>query len=490
MMSHTNAAKAAKGFYMTRILRMAGTSRWVSLGVLGAIVGASAWAQEARKPSPVPVTQAVAPAQGSLDDIAFAKRLSNAFKGAAKRAEPSVVNITQLNRVLYRQGFFDAGRVEVRPTGLGSGFIVSSDGYIVTNNHVVAGAAQLKVKMTDGQEYDAKLIGRDEATDLAVIKLDPKEVKGQLVPLDFGDSETLDVGEWVVAIGSPFGLSSTVTAGIVSAKGRSITPKETGKVYEDFIQTDAAINPGNSGGPLLNLQGEVVGINSAIASRTGGYEGIGFAIPSNIAKAVMDNIIAHGKVVRGWMGVDLAEATPQELAGVRFSGASVKHSVENSPAEKGGLKEGDVITKFNGKAVNEARLRADIAITAPGTPVQLEVLRDGKPQVVTVTLGDQNAAQGNLDVPELGMTVRTISPQMARQVGAPKLRGVVIVELDPNGRAARDGARVDDIIVGIDGKEVTTAQQLAAGAGKANFEQGSRLNVIRENMRGYLDLKD
>src|SRR5262249_47448869 len=148
--------------------------------------------------------------------------------------------------------------------------------------------------LEDGQEYDAKLIGRDEPTDLAVIKLDPKEVKGSLVPLDFGDSDSLDVGEWVVAIGSPFGLSSTVTAGIVSAKGRSITPKETGKVYEDFIQTDAAINPGNSGGPLLNLQGEVVGINSAIASRTGGYEGIGFAIPSNIAKAVMDNIIAHG----------------------------------------------------------------------------------------------------------------------------------------------------------------------------------------------------
>jgi serine protease Do len=465
------------------------TARWVVLGVLGAVVaGPAACGQES--PKPAPVTQAVAPVQGSADDIAFAKRLSNAFKGAAKRAEPSVVNITQLNQVLLRRNIFDRGQVTVRPTGLGSGFVVSSDGYIVTNNHVVAGAAQLKVKMPDGQEYDAKLVGRDEATDLAVIKLDPRDVKAALVPLDFGDSDTLDVGEWVVAIGSPFGLSSTVTAGIVSAKGRSITPKETGKVYEDFIQTDAAINPGNSGGPLLNLQGEVVGINSAIASRTGGYEGIGFAIPSNIAKAVMENIIAHGKVVRGWMGLDLAEATPQELAGVRFSGATVKHAMENSPAEKAGVKEGDVITKFNGKAMNETRLRAAIAITAPGTPVQLELLRDGKPQAVTVTLGDQITAQGNLDVTELGMTVRTISPQMARQAGVPKLRGVVVIELDPNGRAARDGAKVDDIIVGLDGKEVTTAEQLAGAASKADFGQGSRLNVIRDSMRGYLDLKD
>ncbi len=471
--------------------------RSLLLGLL-AFGGVAQGQGTAQPKTATPVTQAVAPAsaaaQASADDIAFAKRLSNAFKSAAKRAEPSVVNITQLNRVLMRRSFFDAGQVQVRPTGLGSGFIVSPEGYIVTNNHVVAGAAQLKVKMTDGQEYDAKLIGRDEATDLAVVKIDPKEVKTPLVPLTFGDSEGLDVGEWVVAIGSPFGLSSTVTAGIVSAKGRSITPNETGRVYEDFIQTDAAINPGNSGGPLLNLQGEVVGINSAIASRTGGYEGIGFAIPSNVAKAVMDNIIANGKVVRGWMGIDLAEATPEELAGVRFSGATVKHTVDSSPADKGGIQEGDIITKFNGKAMNEARLRTAIAITPPGSQVQLELLRAGKPQVVTVTLGDQNAAQGTLDIPQLGMTVRTITKEMARQARVPNLRGVVVVGVDEDGRAAKYGAREGDLIVGVasgrDIKDVGSAEELAAEAAKADFARGLRLQAIRDGMKGLLEVKE
>jgi serine protease Do len=208
----------------------------------------------------------------------------------------------------------------------------------------------------------------------------------------------------------------------------------------------------------------------------------------------MENIIANGKVVRGWMGVDLAEATPEELAGVRFSGATVKHAMEGSPAEKGGIEDGDVITKFNGKAMNEARLRTAIAITAPGTAVQLELLRSGKPQVVTVTLGDQNTAQGNLDIPQLGMTVRTISREMARQARVPNLRGVVVVDLDENGRAARDGARVGDIIVGVvvgrETKELAKAEDLNAEAAQADFGRGMRLQAIRDGMKGFLDVKD
>jgi Do/DeqQ family serine protease len=445
-----------------------------------------------------PVTHAAAKTpetpQASSDDIAFAKRISTAFKSAAKRAEPSVVNITQLNRVIYRESFFGPGQTRVMPTGLGSGFVVSKDGYILTNNHVVAGAAQLKVKVTDGSEYEAKLIGRDEATDLAVIKLDTKGLKTPLEPLSFGDSDTLDVGEWVVAIGSPFGLASTVTAGIVSAKGRSITPKETGRNYEDFIQTDAAINPGNSGGPLLNLQGEVVGVNAAIASRTGGYEGIGFAIPSNVAKAVMDNIIAHGKVVRGWLGVDLADAPPDGLNGVRSSGAEVKKSLENSPAEQAGIREGDIITKFNGKPVNESRLRTAIAITPPGSQVQIEYLRDGKPHVANATLGDQNRAQGRLEVPQLGMTVQALTKDMAQQLGLGGVRGVIVTELDAGGRAQAGGAKVGDIVVSANGQAVAGPQQLAGIAEKADFGSGLRLEVIREMMgffnKGYLDIRE
>jgi serine protease Do len=450
---------------------------------------------EARQPAaPAKATAAPAPSPASPEDIAFAKRLSNAFKSVASHAEPSVVNITQMNRVLYRESFFDPGTSKVVPTGLGSGFIVSRDGYIVTNNHVVRGAEQLKVKLTDGHEYDAKLIGRDELTDLAVIKVDASKIGRELVPLTFGDSDTLDVGEWVLAIGSPFGLSSTVTAGIVSAKGRSISPNETGRVYEDFIQTDAAINPGNSGGPLLNLQGEVVGVDAAIASRTGGYEGIGFAIPSNVAKAVMDNIIANGRIVRGWMGVDLAEATPEELGTDHFSGADVKHVLENSPAAQGGLKEGDIITKFQGHAMTESRLRTAIAITPPGTHVSLEVLRGGKPTEVTVTLADQSAAIGDRHIPELGMTVRTITREMAQDAGMPRLRGIVVTDLDAGGRAQNNGAKVGDIIVAVeDGQNkhnITTVDQFAGLASKVDYNHGIRLNAIRDNMQGYLDIRD
>ncbi|MFN9992610.1 MAG: S1C family serine protease, partial [Phycisphaerales bacterium] len=253
-----------------------------------------------------PVDALAQQSQASPDDLAFARRLSNVFKSVAGKAEPAVVHITSLNRVRMRRGFFDQiGQEQIVPNGLGSGLIVSADGYILTNHHVVKQADQLRVKLATGEEVDAKLVGTDELTDLAVLKIE----REGLPYLEFGDSEVLDVGEWVVAIGSPFGFSSTVTAGIVSAKSRSINPKEGAPAYQDFIQTDAAINPGNSGGPLLDLNGKVIGVNSAIATRTGGYEGIGFAIPATIAKPVMENLITNKRVIRGWLGVSLQDAT-------------------------------------------------------------------------------------------------------------------------------------------------------------------------------------
>jgi serine protease Do len=454
------------------------------------------------EPQPQPVAQTATPSSPSPDaaspeDIAFAKRLSNAFKTVASKVEPSVVHITQRNRVYQRNFWGEVTASGITDTGLGSGFIVSRDGYIMTNNHVITSgekaAEQIKVRLFDGQEFDAKLIGRDEATDLAVLRIDPKDLPNNLNPVTLGESDALDVGEWVVAIGSPFGLSNTVTAGIVSAKGRSITPRETGRVYQDFIQTDAAINPGNSGGPLLNLQGEVVGINSAIASRSGGYQGIGFAIPSNIARAVLENIVAHGRVVRGWMGVDLADAASGASGGV-----AVKAVQEDSPADKAGLRVGDVITKYQGKPVNEARLRNAIALTPPGTKVPVEVQRESKSVSATVTVGDLNTAMGNTDVPQLGARVKTVTRDMAQQFRQPRLRGVIVMEVDDGSRAATSDLQPGDVIVGYrqgtTERAIASAEDLAKLAASIDFASGLQLNVIRNTngflQRGYLVVQD
>lgn len=408
-------------------------------------------------------------------DIAFANSLSKAFKRVASKVEPSVVHITNVQRVRVRRSMFDMGMERTVPAGLGSGVIISDEGYIATNNHVVQQAQKLLVKLTDGREFEARVIGRDEATDLAVIKIDAPN----LVPANFGASEQLEVGEWVVAIGSPFGFSNTVTAGIVSAKGRSLTPRETGRVFEDFIQTDAAINPGNSGGPLLNLRGEIIGINTAIASRTGAYEGLGFAIPSTIVRTVVDNIVQNGRVVRGWLGVELADAG--ELSGVR-----VQRVLDDSPADKAGLREGDVITRFRGAAVNEQRLRTAIAISSPGSKAEVDLIRDGKPVKVTAELGDLNVALGNTYVSQLGASVRTVTPEVARSLGYRDIKGVVVIELDPNGKAAAGRLQAGDVIVRVDGSDIEGAEDFNKRLAAGNMSRGVRLDVVRDGMAGYL----
>lgn len=428
----------------------------------------SAPAAPAPTPSPAPppgpaalATAVIAtPEPAQSQDLAFAQNLSRAFRSVASTAGPSVVHITQLNSVIERRDFYGRGQVQMRPTGLGSGVIFSADGLILTNNHVIQinnrVAEQLVVKLANGNEYPAKLVGRDPSTDLAVIRIDGL-AGSELPAAKFADSDGLEVGDWVVAIGSPFGLSNTVTAGIVSAKGRPLNGNEEGRI-EDFIQTDAAINPGNSGGPLLNLNGEIVGINTAIASRTGGYEGIGFAVPSTLAKAVVQNILKNGRVVRGYLGVGLAEAAQD--------GVLVQSVADDGPAASAGLKPGDIIRAFEGRRLDVTRLRQSIAVTPPGTPVMLDVTRDGKAMQVTATLADLNAANAAINgltyIAELGASVQTFSKSEAGRYGPRVPSGVLVVAVDASSPAEEIGLQATNtIIVELDGKAVKSAEQFA-----------------------------
>jgi serine protease Do len=475
----------------------------VGLG-LAACLSAGAWAQAGVEPA-AGATASPPASPVSADDLSFANRLSKVFKSVASQAEPAVVHITAYQkRQQVRYDWFgmpvERGPVSMQQTSLGSGFIVNTDGTVMTNNHVVADADELRVRLADGREMPAKVVGRDEATDLAVLRIDTGGKRLDVRPAVLGDSDAMDVGEWVVAIGSPFGFSRTVTAGIVSAKGRSLTPRETGHTYEDFIQTDAAINPGNSGGPLLNLRGEVVGINSAIASRTGGYEGLGFAIPSNVARIVMDNILANGRVVRGYLGLSLADATPEQLGdthvnGDAYRGVYVGGVEEDSPAERAGLKDGDIITRFQGQPVNEARLRTAIAVTRPGTRTELEILRGGKKQTLAATIGDYAAVladrantQGAVFIDDLGATIRTYTRQMARDDGYrdARVRGVQVVDVKPGSPAERTGLAKGDIIVEVGGAAMTSASSFVEKAGGGGLQAGTLLGVVRGNRLGNL----
>lgn len=462
---------------------MDGRNRFGRGVALGVVAAASLWAPAAGAAALRSEPQPGASDAARAEDMAFAKRLSSAFKRVAGSAEPAVVNISNRRRVLVRESFYDSGRRQLVEAGQGSGVIFRQDGYVVTNNHVVQQAEEVVVRLSDGRELPAKLVGRDESLDLAVLKLP----EGTYPSVQFGDSDALDVGEWVIAIGSPFGLAQTVTAGIVSAKGRSVTPRETGRTHEDFIQTDAAINPGNSGGPLLNLEGKIIGINSAIASRTGGYEGIGFAIPGNTARAVAENIIANGRLVRGWLGVELRDGKSSPLG----RGVLVASVVEDSPADRAGLKEGDVIVRFQNRPLSEMQLRTAIAVSPPGTKAEIELVREGRETKISATIGDQAAAMGISYVPSLGASVQTVNRVVARELNyRDTVRGVRVTELDPAGRAAAAGLRVNDVVAAVANEEVASAQQFAEMMKQADFNRGVRMNIIRRGRMGYLDVRD
>ena len=427
------------------------------------------------------------------------------FAPIVKRAMPAVVNISSskvvknqgqegdelFNNPLFRQFF--GGRTpqqeqprSQRATSLGSGVVVSPDGYILTNNHVVDGATDVKVSFADKEEYPAKVIGTDKATDVAVLKIN----KTGLTTLPIADSNRAEVGDVVLAIGEPFGLGQTVTMGIISAKGRAGLGIER---FEDFIQTDAAINRGNSGGALIDTRGDLVGINTAILSgETGGNQGIGFAIPANLAKNIMDQILKNGKVTRGYMGILPQELTPDLAKAFGSKGVAVANVVGDSPAAKAGLKVGDVITAVNGTNVDDVNsFRLQIAGFAPGTTVHLKIDRNGQTLEVAVTLGElnleaENKGDGEGNLPSggekgalKGVSVQSLTGDLRQQLQVPEgTQGVVITEVDPESAASAAGLQQGDIIVQVNRKPVTNVSDFNAAV-KAGASRDSNLLLVK-----------
>jgi len=425
----------------------------------------------------------------------------------SKEAKPAVVNISsKLNAESamppqfkgqpddrsmedFFKRFFDEAPQQRRPVRAGgSGFIVNTNGFIITNNHVVENAANIQVKLDDGRELPAKVVGRDAKTDLALLKIDAAGLP--VIPL--GDSTALQVGEPVMAIGNPFGLEQTVTTGIVSATGRVIGSGP----YDNFIQTDASINPGNSGGPLINARGEVIGINTAIFSRGGGSVGIGFAVPSSLAKTVITQLADHGTVERGWLGVSIQPLT-KELA-VSFkrsdtSGALVSAVMEGSPADKAGVKAGDVIVEFNGKKIPKATdlpgLVADVPV---GRDVPMVVVREGKEQRLNAhiaKLEDEshaNAAAETDGKGKLGLSVQPVTPPVARELGLKVKEGVLVRDVVEGGRAAEAGIRAGDVIVEVDRRPVRTIEDFKARLDKLAKDAPVVMLVNRDGQTMYL----
>jgi serine protease Do len=428
---------------------------------------------------------------------AMATAVTPDFVELAKKLKPSVVNISTAKTIALQKRmqrppnsfgqdpfedffnrFFDnIPQHSFKQRSLGSGFIISNEGYILTNNHVVAGADEIKVKLSDGREFKAEVKGTDEKLDLAVLKID---VKGGLPVAKLGDSDAIQVGEWVMAIGNPFGLNQTVTAGIVSATGRVIGSGP----YDDFIQTDASINPGNSGGPLFNADGRVIGINTAIVA---GGQGIGFAIPINMAKSVLPQLEEKGKVTRGWLGVGIQPVTP-ELAqsfGVEGEkGALVADVTKDSPADKAGLKSGDIILEFDGKQILEMNnLPRLVAATPVGKKVKLKILRNGKPETVNVTIeqlkeGEEIAQPGAVQ-DRMGMTVRELNAELTAQIGIKETKGVVVTAVKPGGLAEEAGIAVGDVIKEINGTKISTAADFAKAVSAQKKGEVMRLLLRR-----------
>jgi serine protease Do len=432
-----------------------------------------------------------------------------AFVELAKQLKPAVVNISSKqgeakpapSRSPFAeesdpfQEFFDRffggrrGPRRQRPS-LGSGFIINSTGYIVTNNHVVEGATEIKVTMATQEEFDATLVGRDPKTDLALIKVNSTK---PLPTVPFGNSDVLEVGEWVLAIGNPFGLGHTVTSGIVSAKGRIIGAGP----YDDFIQTDASINPGNSGGPLFNMRGQVIGINTAIIS---GGQGIGFAIPINLAKEVFLQLRDKGSVTRGWLGVAIQRISPDLVKAFNLEdthGALVSDIVSDGPAAKAGLQRGDVILKFQDHKVQEStELPRLVGATAPGTKVQVEVLRSGKKMTIPVTLGtlpEEKEAAAKLqpsDVEEsLGLHVEAITPEVARRLRLDNPKGVVVSQVTPESPAAEAGIQRGDIVREVNRQPVTDMDSYTEATAHLTVNSPALFLLERRGNSLYVALK-
>jgi serine protease Do len=381
----------------------------------------------------------------------------------------------------FKRFFGEVPEREMKQKSLGSGVVVSQDGYIMTNNHVVADAAEILVTFYNKEKYEADIIGRDPKTDLALIKI---KVDKPIEAARFGDSDKLRVGDWVVAIGNPFGLGNTLTAGVVSAKGRVIGAGP----YDNFIQTDASINPGNSGGPLFNLDGEVVGINTAIFTQGAGNIGIGFAIPINMAKSVMSQLKDKGKVVRGWLGVVIQTVTDEikEKLGLKTTeGALIGEVTEGSPADRGGLKRGDVIINFGGKKVQEMNnLPPIVAQTTIGEEVEIVVIRKGKEERLTVKIGElkEEAEVAATTVPNieesLGLSVQELTPELAESLSLKGEKGVLISGVLKGSPAAEAGLQRGDLIQEIENETIEDMDDFKRIMGKST-SKSQILMVIR-----------
>ena len=427
---------------------------------------------------------------------------TSAISKVAEVMTPTVVHIDITGTLVQQSPFGDnpffreffgepqqrQQRIPIR--ALGSGVIISADGYIITNNHVVANADSIEVELYDGTKQKAKFIGTDPNTDLAVVKIDPTS---NMKYATLGDSDKVKVGEWVIAIGSPRGLDWTVTAGIVSAKNRSEIGVLGPAGYEDFIQTDASINPGNSGGPLINLNGKVIGINSLIVSASMGSEGLGFAIPSNMAREISRSLIQHGKVVRGYMGVNIQNITPEIAKSLKLEkqtrGVIVTDLTPGGPAEKAGIEQGDVIHEYNGKSVESVtQLRNMVASTSPGNTVQVKVLREKKELELKLTVGDlakDQQAQPQAGNELLGVSVQTVTPQIARQYGLHRAAGVIITEVSPGSAAETAGLEEDDIIYRVNNTAVNNTAEFSNLIAKA-AEDGQAVLLVRDNRSGRM----
>lgn len=447
--------------------------------------------------------EAVSPQDRPINTL---RDLNQALTDIAATVKPAVVTVST-ERVMTAprspfmmpfgedDGFFDyffgpdreqQPEREFRQRGLGSGVIVSGDGHVLTNNHVVEGADSIFVRTYDGRRFAGEVIGTDPETDIAVLRINATDLEY----IEIGDSDELKVGEIVLAVGSPMSetLAYTVTQGIVSAVGRSNVGLAD---YENFIQTDAAINRGNSGGPLVNLDGELVGINTAILSRTGGFQGIGFAVPSNMAARIMNSLLTEGRVVRGWLGVAIQDVTPSLAEAMDLkepNGALVGDIFEESPAYKAGFEPGDVIIGMDGDEIeNSSQLRNRVAATAPGTEVEFTVMRQGDRRTLDVTLAERNGEEaviaGTGDTERLlGFTVRTLTDELATQLGVGKnLKGVVIDELQPHSNAYVTGLREGDIIQSVDRKDIANKNEFLNAI--RNKDKGDSV-LLRVNRQG------
>jgi serine protease Do len=486
-------------------------SRFTAIALGGAVVLAGSAVAFSQKPK----SESFTPPAVDERPIARDGDGHGSFAPVVKKVAPGVVKVFTTTKVhntsynnmpgnmddLFRRFFGDQfqGRMPrrnmmpmPRQEGIGSGVVATKDGYILTNNHVVDGADEVKVALQDGREFTAKVIGRDPKTDIAVIKIEAKDLPA--VPM--ADSEKVEVGDVVLAIGNPFGIGQTVTTGIVSATGRA---GAVGLDYEDFIQTDAAINPGNSGGALVDAEGRLIGINTAILSRSGGNQGIGFAIPVNLARDVMESLIKDGHVTRGYLGVIIQDVTPalaKEFKLKEAHGALVGDVTAKSPAEKAGIENGDLILEFNGKKVTDSRhLKLEVARVQPGESVPVKILRDGSTKTLDVTVKEmpgtehlaKNDSHKDDDTGTLnGVSVADLDSAARQQFDLPSnVKGVVITEVDPNSAAAEAGLKPGDVIQEINRKPVRTAEEAVKMTEKAT-DKTTLLRVWREGGSRYV----